>query len=68
MIEVYDKLHMLSPDVTAEELLMAPNSALRLQTNRYLSPHAPSISTVLDASDPRVGCRNVASLYEFFSH
>lgn len=34
LIQVYDKLHMLNPDVTAEELLMAPNSALKLQTNR----------------------------------
>lgn len=33
-VQVYDKLYMLNPDVTAEELLMAPNSALRLQTNR----------------------------------
>uniref|UniRef100_A0A8C4EAD9 Nucleoporin 210 n=1 Tax=Dicentrarchus labrax TaxID=13489 RepID=A0A8C4EAD9_DICLA len=33
-IQVYDKLHMLNPEVEAEELLMAPNSALKLQTNR----------------------------------
>ncbi|TKS77795.1 Nuclear pore membrane glycoprotein 210 [Collichthys lucidus] len=33
-IQVYDKLHMLNPEVQAEELLMAPNSALKLQTNR----------------------------------
>ncbi|XP_072222450.1 nuclear pore membrane glycoprotein 210 [Leuresthes tenuis] len=33
-IQVYDKLHMLNPQVEAEELLMAPNSALKLQTNR----------------------------------
>ncbi|XP_073327221.1 nuclear pore membrane glycoprotein 210 [Pagrus major] len=33
-IQVYDKLHMLNPEVKAEELLMAPNSALKLQTNR----------------------------------
>ncbi|KAM9342143.1 nuclear pore membrane glycoprotein 210 isoform 2-T2 [Pholidichthys leucotaenia] len=33
-IQVYDKLHMLNPDVEAGELLMAPNSAVRLQTNR----------------------------------
>lgn len=34
VIQVYDKLHMLNPDITVEELLMAPNSALKLQTNR----------------------------------
>ncbi|KAM4571950.1 nuclear pore membrane glycoprotein 210 isoform 2-T2 [Fundulus diaphanus] len=33
-IQVYDKLHMLNPQVEAEEILMAPNSALKLQTNR----------------------------------
>ncbi|XP_061591816.1 nuclear pore membrane glycoprotein 210 [Cololabis saira] len=33
-IQVYDKLHMHNPQVEAEELLMAPNSALKLQTNR----------------------------------
>uniref|UniRef100_A0A3Q0R3P0 Nucleoporin 210 n=1 Tax=Amphilophus citrinellus TaxID=61819 RepID=A0A3Q0R3P0_AMPCI len=33
-IQVYDKLHMLNPKVEAGELLMAPNSALKLQTNR----------------------------------
>lgn len=34
LIKVYDKLHMLNPGVEAEEILMAPNSALKLQTNR----------------------------------
>nr|XP_029132383.1 nuclear pore membrane glycoprotein 210 [Labrus bergylta] len=33
-IQVYDKLQMLNPEVEAGELLMAPNSALKLQTNR----------------------------------
>ncbi|KAJ8016202.1 hypothetical protein DPEC_G00004740 [Dallia pectoralis] len=33
-IQVYDKLHMLNPAVEAEEILMAPNSGLKLQTNR----------------------------------
>lgn len=33
-IQVYDKLHVLNPQVEAEEILMAPNSALKLQTNR----------------------------------
>lgn len=34
LIKVYDKLYVLNPDVKAEEILMAPNSALKLQTNR----------------------------------
>lgn len=33
-IKVYDKLYMLNPEINAEEILMAPNSALKLQTNR----------------------------------
>ncbi|XP_068996777.1 nuclear pore membrane glycoprotein 210 isoform X1 [Embiotoca jacksoni] len=33
-IQVYDKLHMHNPEIKADELLMAPNSALKLQTNR----------------------------------
>uniref|UniRef100_A0A8C3G7G1 Nucleoporin 210 n=1 Tax=Cyclopterus lumpus TaxID=8103 RepID=A0A8C3G7G1_CYCLU len=33
-IQVYDKLHMVNPEVEAGELLMAPNSALKLQTSR----------------------------------
>ncbi|XP_072305024.1 nuclear pore membrane glycoprotein 210 [Eucyclogobius newberryi] len=33
-IEVYDKLSMLNPEVETGEIFMAPNSALKLQTNR----------------------------------
>ncbi|XP_013866027.1 nuclear pore membrane glycoprotein 210 [Austrofundulus limnaeus] len=33
-IQVYDKLQVLSPQIQAEELLLAPNSVLKLQTNR----------------------------------
>uniref|UniRef100_A0A3Q3D8P4 Nucleoporin 210 n=1 Tax=Hippocampus comes TaxID=109280 RepID=A0A3Q3D8P4_HIPCM len=33
-IQVYDKLHMFNPKVEAEEILMTPNSVLKLQTNR----------------------------------
>ncbi|KAK5613945.1 hypothetical protein CRENBAI_014064 [Crenichthys baileyi] len=33
-IQVYDKLHVINPQVEAEEILLAPNSALKLQTNR----------------------------------
>lgn len=33
-IQVYDKLNMLNPEVDAGEILMSPNSALKVQTNR----------------------------------
>ncbi|XP_077577964.1 nuclear pore membrane glycoprotein 210 isoform X2 [Stigmatopora nigra] len=33
-IQVYDKLHMLNPLVEAGDILMAPNSALKLETSR----------------------------------
>lgn len=33
-IQVYDKLQLLNPEVQAEEILMSPNSQLKLQTNR----------------------------------
>uniref|UniRef100_A0A3B4AQW5 BIG2 domain-containing protein n=1 Tax=Periophthalmus magnuspinnatus TaxID=409849 RepID=A0A3B4AQW5_9GOBI len=33
-IQVYDKLRMLNPEVETGQILMAPNSALKLQTNR----------------------------------
>ncbi|KAJ3587076.1 hypothetical protein NHX12_013466 [Muraenolepis orangiensis] len=33
-VQVYDQLHMVNPEVKAEEILMAPNSVLKLQTNR----------------------------------
>ncbi|XP_028679797.1 nuclear pore membrane glycoprotein 210 [Erpetoichthys calabaricus] len=33
-IQVFEKLHLLKPPVEAEEILMSPNSFLRLQTNR----------------------------------
>ncbi|KAG2470444.1 PO210 protein, partial [Polypterus senegalus] len=33
-IQVFEKLHLLKPHVEAEEILMSPNSFLRLQTNR----------------------------------
>ncbi|XP_077404064.1 nuclear pore membrane glycoprotein 210 isoform X2 [Vanacampus margaritifer] len=32
-IQVYDKLHMLNPKIEAGEILMSPNSVLKLQTN-----------------------------------
>uniref|UniRef100_A0A4W4F2I1 BIG2 domain-containing protein n=1 Tax=Electrophorus electricus TaxID=8005 RepID=A0A4W4F2I1_ELEEL len=33
-IQVYEKLQLLNPEVQAEEILMSPNSFLKLQTNR----------------------------------
>ncbi|XP_061698487.1 nuclear pore membrane glycoprotein 210 isoform X2 [Syngnathoides biaculeatus] len=33
-IQVYDKLHMVNPPIETGEILMAPNSVLKLQTNR----------------------------------
>uniref|UniRef100_A0A4W3I726 Nucleoporin 210 n=1 Tax=Callorhinchus milii TaxID=7868 RepID=A0A4W3I726_CALMI len=33
-IEVFEKLHLLSPSTEVEQLLMSPNSFLKLQTNR----------------------------------
>ncbi|XP_054647663.1 nuclear pore membrane glycoprotein 210 isoform X2 [Dunckerocampus dactyliophorus] len=33
-IQVYDKLHMVNPKIEAGEILIAPNSVLKLQTNR----------------------------------
>uniref|UniRef100_A0A8C9WHE5 Nucleoporin 210 n=1 Tax=Scleropages formosus TaxID=113540 RepID=A0A8C9WHE5_SCLFO len=33
-IQVYDKLRLLSPHVEAEEILMSPNSVIKLKTNR----------------------------------
>ncbi|XP_051961479.1 nuclear pore membrane glycoprotein 210-like [Xyrauchen texanus] len=33
-IQVYDKLQLLNPEVQAEEILISPNSLLKLQTNR----------------------------------
>uniref|UniRef100_A0A673WM22 Nucleoporin 210 n=1 Tax=Salmo trutta TaxID=8032 RepID=A0A673WM22_SALTR len=33
-MQVYDKLHMLNPAMEAKDILMAPNSGLKLQTNR----------------------------------
>ncbi|XP_078065799.1 nuclear pore membrane glycoprotein 210 [Mustelus asterias] len=33
-IQVFEKLHLLNPEVEAEQVLMSPNSFLKLQTNR----------------------------------
>ncbi|XP_018095905.1 nuclear pore membrane glycoprotein 210 [Xenopus laevis] len=33
-IQVYDRLHLVTPTIDTEQILMSPNSFLRLQTNR----------------------------------
>ncbi|XP_075039219.1 nuclear pore membrane glycoprotein 210 [Mixophyes fleayi] len=33
-IQVFDRLHLINPNMEAEQILMSPNSNLRLQTNR----------------------------------
>uniref|UniRef100_A0A8C3JI15 Nucleoporin 210 n=1 Tax=Calidris pygmaea TaxID=425635 RepID=A0A8C3JI15_9CHAR len=33
-IQVFDKLHLVTPEVEAEQILMSPNSFIKLQTNR----------------------------------
>ncbi|NXH18168.1 PO210 protein, partial [Bucco capensis] len=33
-IQVFEKLHLVSPEVEAEQILMSPNSFIKLQTNR----------------------------------
>lgn len=33
-LKVYDKLQLLNPEVQAEEILMSPNSLVKLLTNR----------------------------------
>ncbi|CAL8275956.1 unnamed protein product, partial [Boreogadus saida] len=57
-IQVYDKLHMFNPQVKGEELLMAPNSFLKLQTNRdgvsglsYRMLEGPDQSVVAQVDD-----------------
>uniref|UniRef100_A0A452UK68 Nucleoporin 210 n=1 Tax=Ursus maritimus TaxID=29073 RepID=A0A452UK68_URSMA len=36
-IQVFEKLLLLSPEIEAEQILMSPNSFIRLQTNRYVT-------------------------------
>ncbi|KAA0706727.1 Nuclear pore membrane glycoprotein 210 [Triplophysa tibetana] len=57
-IQVYDKLQLLNPDVQAEEILMSPNSLVKLQTNRdglgSLSYHVlecPDRTTLIQVDD-----------------
>lgn len=35
--QVFEKLLLLSPEIKAEQILMSPNSFIRLQTNRYVT-------------------------------
>lgn len=35
--QVFEKLLLLSPEIEAEQILMSPNSFIRLQTNRYVT-------------------------------
>lgn len=35
--QVFEKLGLLSPEIEAEQILMSPNSFIKLQTNRYVT-------------------------------
>lgn len=57
-IQVYDKLQLLNPEVQTEEILMSPNSLLKLQTNRdglgslsYRVLDCPDRSAVIQVDD-----------------
>ncbi|XP_068018721.1 nuclear pore membrane glycoprotein 210 [Melanerpes formicivorus] len=48
-IEVFEKLHLVTPEVEAEQILMSPNSFIKLQTNR---DHVASLRyRILDGPD-----------------
>nr|XP_027800869.1 nuclear pore membrane glycoprotein 210-like [Marmota flaviventris] len=36
-VQVFEKLRLLNPEIEAEQILMSPNSFIKLQTNRYVS-------------------------------
>ncbi|XP_051517027.1 nuclear pore membrane glycoprotein 210-like isoform X2 [Myxocyprinus asiaticus] len=57
-IQVYEKLQLLNPEVHAEEILMSPNSLLKLQTNRdgvgslsYRVLDCPDTAAVIQVDD-----------------
>ncbi|XP_075431104.1 nuclear pore membrane glycoprotein 210 isoform X2 [Ascaphus truei] len=57
-IQVFERLHLLNPGVEAEQILMAPNSFLRLQTNRdraatlsYRILNGPNKATVVQVNE-----------------
>lgn len=35
--QVFEKLRLVDPGIEAEQILMSPNSFIKLQTNRYVS-------------------------------
>lgn len=35
--QVFEKLLLLNPEIEAEQILMSPNSFIKLQTNRYVT-------------------------------
>uniref|UniRef100_A0A8C4M890 Nucleoporin 210 n=1 Tax=Equus asinus asinus TaxID=83772 RepID=A0A8C4M890_EQUAS len=50
-VQVYEKLLLLNPEIEAEQILMSPNSFLRLQTNRYVDGAATLSYRVLDGPE-----------------
>lgn len=34
IFQVFEKLHLVTPEVEVEQILMSPNSFIKLQTNR----------------------------------
>lgn len=37
LFQVSEKLRLLNPEIEAEQILMSPNSFIKLQTNRYMT-------------------------------
>jgi hypothetical protein len=37
LFQVFEKLRLLNPEIEAEQILMSPNSFIKLQTNRYVT-------------------------------
>ncbi|XP_063796677.1 nuclear pore membrane glycoprotein 210 [Pseudophryne corroboree] len=57
-IQVFERLHLINPNVDAEQILMSPNSILRLQTNRdrtatvsYRTLNSPNKLPVVQVDD-----------------
>lgn len=36
IFQVFEKLHLITPEVETEQILMSPNSCIKLQTNRLV--------------------------------
>lgn len=47
IFQVFDKLNLVTPEVEAEQILMSPNSFIKLQTNRLVI----SFHTVICVND-----------------